>query len=122
MKRGVTIEHDEEHITSGNINTIYLPNESRWQSSSIVAMDSSLFSVNQVHDSAAVTPSKTSDHEELPPSLSIVGNTQKYSITQIKAKDRQIGKSTKRTIFQSQREYGEVYVRHRVKSFSFNIY
>jgi hypothetical protein len=59
----------------------------------------------------------TSDHKK----LSLVGNAEKYSITQKKAQDRQIAQSTQRSSFRSQREYGEVYVRHRVKSFTFII-
>lgn len=113
MKVGVSIEHDEEQITNENINTIRLPNET--------SMDIPSFPASHARDSTAISRPKKSDHEELPSSLSIVGNAQKYSIIQTKAKDRQIAKSTKRSIFQSQREYGEVYVRHRVNFLRFNI-
>ena len=121
VKVGVSIEHDEEHVTNENINTILLPNESRWQSNSPTSMDIPPFPASHAHDSTAISRPKKSDHEELPSSLLVVGNAQKYSIIQTKAKDRQIAKSTKRSIFQSQREYGEVYVRHRVNFLRFNI-
>jgi carbonic anhydrase/acetyltransferase-like protein (isoleucine patch superfamily) len=120
VKSGVTIEHDEEHI-----NTIRLPSQYHWRSNSIVAMNSSLFSTDNILDSTIISPSKivdiTSDNEKLSSPLLLVGNAKKYSITQTKAKEQQIAKSAQRSFFHSQRDYGEVYVRHRVNSFVFNI-
>ncbi len=125
MKSGIIIEQDEEHITAETINAIRLPGQNRRQSNSIVAMNSSLFSTHNILDSTAIFPPKTveitSDHKELSSPLSLVGNAKKYSITQAKAKDRQIAKLTQRSILQSRRDYGEVYVRHRVNYFIFNI-
>ncbi|CAF1554945.1 unnamed protein product, partial [Rotaria sp. Silwood1] len=51
--------------------------------------------------------------EHLSSPLTIVGNVEKYSIIQRKSKDRKIATSTQRSIPQSKREYGEVYIRHR---------
>ena len=64
----------------------------------------------------------TTDHEEQPsPTLSVVGNAKKYSITQTNAKHQQAAISTQRSIFHSRRDYGEVYVRHKVPSQMLNL-
>jgi hypothetical protein len=112
-KRGNTIEHDEDHVETEN----RIPSQRRLDS--IERMNSSLFSTNNIHDST--TDMITSDHKKLSSPLALVGNAEKYSISQKKAQDRQIAQSTQRSSFRSQREYGEVYVRHRVKSFTFII-
>jgi hypothetical protein len=96
-------------VETENIHRIRIP--SQRQLDSIERMNSA----DNIHDSK--TDMITSDHKK----LSLVGNAEKYSITQKKAQDRQIAQSTQRSSFRSQREYGEVYVRHRVKSFTFII-
>jgi hypothetical protein len=125
IKSGVTIEYDEERITPKDINTIRLPSQNRWRSNSIEAVNSSLFPANNIPDSTASSPPKTvditSDHGKLSSPLLLVGNPKKYSITQTKAKDQQIAKSVQQSTFHSQRDYGEVYVRHRVNYFICNI-
>ncbi len=121
VKSDVTIDHDEEYM-----NTIRLPSQSYWRTNSVVAMDSSLFSTDSIFDSSNILPPKSvdikSDHEERSSPLLLVGNPKKYSITQTKVKGRQMAKSTERSIFHSQRDYAEVYVRHRVNYLTFNIH
>ncbi len=126
IKSGVTVEYDEERITPNDINTIRLPSQNRWRSNSIETVNSSLFPTNNISEKTVSSPPKTvditSDHEELlSSSLLLVGNAKKYSITQTKAKNQQIAKSVQRSTFHSQRDYGEVYVRHRVNYFIYNI-
>jgi hypothetical protein len=121
VKSDVTIDHDEEYM-----NTIRLPSRSHWRTNSVVAMDSSLFLTDNILNSSTISPPKsvkiTSDHEDRSSPLLLVGNPKKYSITQTRAKDRQMAKSTERSIFHSQRDYAEVYVRHRVNYLTFNIH
>lgn len=120
VKSGISIEHSEE-----SFNTIRLPTQNRWQSNSIVAMNSSLFPANTILDSTAIpSPDEldlTTSHEERSSPLLVVGNAKKYSIEHTKAKDQQIAKPTQRSIFHSRRDYGEVYVRHKVNSRIVNI-
>ena len=59
--------------------------------------------------------------EERPSPLLLVGNAKKYSIIQTKATDRQTAIPTQRSIFHSRRDYGEVYVRHKVHSLTLHI-
>ncbi|CAF1625727.1 unnamed protein product [Rotaria magnacalcarata] len=99
MKQAVTIEHDEEYNTVDAIHKIRIPSQSRFQSNSIENLNSSLYPIN-----VDALPS---------PLLTVVGNVQKYSITEKKSKYRQTATSTQRSIAQSQRQYGEVYVRQR---------
>ncbi|CAF3503908.1 unnamed protein product [Rotaria sordida] len=117
MKRGVTIEHNEEYNTVETIHKIRVPNQSRLQSNSIAAMNSSLIPINDILDSNSISSSKIidipNDSKYLPSPLTIVGNVEKYSVIERKSKHRQIATSTQRSISQSKRKYGEVYVRHR---------
>ncbi|CAF4553692.1 unnamed protein product [Rotaria socialis] len=99
MEQGVTIEHDEEYNTVDAIHKIRIPSQSRFQSNSIENLNSSLYPIN-----VDASPS---------PLLTVVGNVQKYSITEKKSKYRQTATSTQRPIAQTQRQYGEVYVRQR---------
>jgi hypothetical protein len=120
MKTAVAIEKDEKHVGTGNIKTIRLPSQTSLGSNSMVTMDSSLFPSHDTIDSPVISPPKpidiTRDDLESSSPLLLVGNPKKYSITQTKTKDRQLANSAQRPIFQSQREYGEVYVRHKVNS------
>ncbi|CAF5018535.1 unnamed protein product, partial [Rotaria sp. Silwood1] len=85
MKIGIAIEHDEEYYTTDTIHKIRVPSQ--------------------------IDMPNNSEHLSSP--LTIVGNVEKYSIIQRKSKDRKIATSTQRSIPQSKREYGEVYIRHR---------
>lgn len=116
MKSGVTVEHEEE-----NINTIRLPSQYRWRSNSIEGVNSSLFPTDSILEERTISPPKadeiSSNDEKLSSPLLIVGNAKKYSITQTKAKDRQVATSTQQSLIDSQRDYGEVYTRRRVNYF-----
>ncbi|CAF5143237.1 unnamed protein product, partial [Rotaria magnacalcarata] len=82
MKQAVTIEHDEEYNTVDAIHKIRIPSQSRFQSNSIENLNSSLYPIN-----VDALPS---------PLLTVVGNVQKYSITEKKSKYRQTATSTQR--------------------------
>ncbi|CAF3003205.1 unnamed protein product, partial [Rotaria sp. Silwood2] len=116
-KMGVAIEYNEEYDTAETIHKIRVPSQSHVQSNSIVAMNSSLFLTNDKLDSNDISSSKTldvsNDPKHLSSPLTIVGNVEKYSLIQRNAKDRKVATSTQRSISQSKREYGEVYIRHR---------
>lgn len=113
----MTTEDDEEHVQSDDVQLVRIPSQSQLQSGSMQSIRSSLQTSKPTQDSTNdLTPVGRRT------SLSIVGNARKYSIEQQKSKQRQIANSTQRSITQSERKYGEVYVRHRVKStFSLSI-
>ncbi|CAF5045205.1 unnamed protein product [Rotaria sp. Silwood1] len=112
MKIYVEIEHDEEYHTTDSIHKTCVPSQSRLQSNSIVAMNSS-------SSSKIVDMPNNSEHQSSP--LTIVGNVKKYSIIERKSKDRKIVISIQRSIPQLKREYGKVYIQHRINVFIFNI-
>ena len=105
MRSSVSIEQSEE-----SINIVRLPGEIRRQSDSLEMLDSTLISSTEI---ASPTP----EHDEPSPRLLLVGNAKKYSIVERQAKERQMPTLTKRSIFLCSRDYGDVYVRHRVSSF-----
>lgn len=117
VKSRVSIEHLED--------TIHLPDAIRLRSNSLEAPNSVLLaketSLDPTFTSFSETPSPTSDHDRTPPELLLVGNARKYSIREMEANDQQVPTLTKRSIFHSTRDYGEVYVRHRVNSIRRNI-
>ncbi|CAF4967448.1 unnamed protein product, partial [Rotaria sp. Silwood1] len=61
MKIGVAIEHDEEYPTTDTIHKIRIARQSRLQSNSIVAMNSSLFPRNNIVDTNNISSSKIVD-------------------------------------------------------------
>ncbi|CAF1328398.1 unnamed protein product [Rotaria sp. Silwood1] len=101
MKIGVAIEHDEEYHTIDTIHKICVSSQSRLQSNSIVAMNSS-------SSSKIVDMPKNSEYQSS--RLTIVEDVEKYSIIQRKSKDRKIATLTQRSIPQLKREYGNVYI------------
>ena len=117
-KRGITIEHDDKRNTSEDVNQIRIPSQSQRQSDSVIFMNSSLFSRKEIlrspvtFSSESVNIAYDREHLSLPPLA--IENTENYVIIPEKTKDQQIEISTGRSIFHSQRNYGEVYVRHRV--------
>jgi hypothetical protein len=120
VQSSISIEHSE-----ASINTIRLPSQNRRESNSIVSMNSSLFPPNTILDSKVISsPDEfdlTTSHEEQSSPLLVVGNAKKYSITQTQVKHQQTAIPTQRSIFHSRRDYGEVYVRHKVTSQILNI-
>jgi hypothetical protein len=120
MQSAISIEHSE-----ASINTIRLPSRNRRESNSMVAINSTLFPPDKTLDSTVISsPDEldlTVNHEEQSSPLAVVGNAKKYSITQTKAKHQQTSISTQRSIFHSRRDYGEVYVRHKVTSHILNL-
>ncbi|CAF3715241.1 unnamed protein product [Rotaria sp. Silwood1] len=85
MKIYVEIEHDEEYHTTDSIHKTCVPSQSRLQSNSIGAMNSS-------SSPKIVDMLNNSEHQSSP--LTIVGNVKKYSIIERKSKDRKIVIST----------------------------
>ncbi|CAF1261150.1 unnamed protein product [Adineta steineri] len=114
VRSGISIEHDEELVKTDDIRIIRIPTQSQLQLNSDEGTYSSLVSTYNILDLTTISPLKnvdsiTSDHRK----LSVVGNAKKYSILHKKANDRQTATTTQRSIIQTQREYGEVYVRNR---------
>ena len=120
VKSTVSIEDLEDEI-----NTIRLPGAIGRRSNPTEALDSALFPTETPLDPTSIsfseTPSPVSHHERAPAELLLVGNARKYSIHESEAKNRQVPTLTQRSIFRCTRDYGEVYVRHRVNSFVRNI-
>ena len=106
-----TIESGEEHVQSDDVHVVRIPSQNRLQSGSMQSFQSSSQTSRPAQDSA--NDLTTVGRRTF---LSIVGNARKYSIEQKKSKQRQIANSTHRSVTQSERQYGEVYVRHQVKS------
>ena len=118
VQSGMPIKHLE-----ASINTIRLPGQNLRESNSMAAMSSPLIPANNVLDSTVISSPEErdliTDHGEQ--SLAVVGNAKKYSIILAKAKDQQAAIATQRAIFHSRRDYGEVYVRHKVTSCTMNL-
>ncbi|CAF0920812.1 unnamed protein product [Adineta ricciae] len=105
----MTIEDSEEHVQSDDVHVVRIPSQNRLQSGSMQSFRSSFQTSKPTQDS---TNDLTAVGRRT--SLSIVGNARKYSIEQQKSKQRQIANSTHRSVRQSERQYGEVYVRHQL--------
>ncbi|CAF0923023.1 unnamed protein product [Adineta ricciae] len=105
----LTIEDGDEHVQSDDVHVVRIPSQNRLQSGSMQSFRSSFQTSESTQDSA--NDLTAIGHRTL---LSIVGNARKYSIDQQKSKQRQIANSTHRSVTQSERQYGEVYVRHQL--------
>ncbi|UJR31391.1 hypothetical protein I4U23_018885 [Adineta vaga] len=107
QKNVIAIEHDEEHVQTDEVHIVRIPSQSRLRLNSVKESHSSLLTTETANKSAT-------DLKQVLPSLSIVGNVRKYTLVQKKANNQQTTNSTQRSITQSERQFGDVYVRHRL--------
>ena len=89
------------------MNSIRLPSEVHQQLNPTVT--SSFITDISTKQQTNVAP----EQQKQSSSLVVVGNVQKYSLTQTKTREQQIGKLPQRSILPSRRDYGDVYTRHR---------
>lgn len=113
MKTGVIIEHDDEYNEPNAISQIRVPDQGHVHTNSIEIINSSLYSIKDNLDKNEITSTSKPDTKHAFSPLTVVGNPQKYSITEKKSNYQQLATSTQRLISHSRRLYGEVYVRQR---------
>jgi hypothetical protein len=115
MKFGTAIDNEREHVPFEANQMHRLSTQTYRQSNSMLSMSRSLSIENTDAHVERNLSDRLIDHERtLSSSLRLVGNAKTYSLVRNDARTRQLLDNAERSTVLSQRDYGDVYVRHRV--------